>query len=326
MRINLKGRHFVSLMDFTREELETLIHQGFDLKAKLARGERHELLYGKTLGMIFANPSTRTRVSFETGMTQLGGHAQFYTTADMQIAHKETWEDTARVLSRYIDGIVIRIYDLPRLGQGREIVRILAENATVPVVNALDDMEHPCQVLADVMTIKEKFGEEFTKRKVVMSWAYSERAKPAGVPHGVVAAAAILGMNLTLAFPKGYDLHKEFMDFYAREAKKSDAKLTITHDLDEAASGASVIYAKNWSSFSMAKDDDLKYREKFKDWCISKKHFDLALPTAIYMHPLPANRDQEVTDEVIDGPHSVVYDQAENRLHAQKAIMVSTMR
>jgi ornithine carbamoyltransferase len=326
MRSNLKGRNFLSLTDFTREELETLIHQGFDLKAKLARGERHELLYGKTLGMIFANPSTRTRVSFETGMTQLGGHAQFYTTADMQVAHKETWEDTARVLSRYIDGIIIRIYDLPRLGQGREIVRILAENASIPVINALDDMEHPCQVLADLITIKEKFGEEFTKKKVVFAWAYSERAKPAGVPHGVVAASALLGMNLTLAFPKGYELHEEFMNFYYREAKNSGANLTITHDLNEACSGASVIYAKNWSSFTMPTAEDLKYREKFKDWCVSKKHFDLAAPTAVYMHPLPANRNQEVTDDVIDGPHSVVYDQAENRLHAHKAILVSVMR
>jgi ornithine carbamoyltransferase len=259
-------------------------------------------------------------------MTQLGGHAQLYTTADMQIAHKETWEDTGRVLSRYIDGIVIRIYDLPRLGQGREIIRTLAGAATIPVINALDDMEHPCQVLADMVTIKEKFGEEYKKRKVVMSWAYSERVKPAGVPHGVLAAAAILGMNLTLAYPEGYDLHEEYMNFFKQAAPSSGAKLTITHDLEEAASGASVIYAKSWGSFTMPREEDEKYRNKFKSWCIAKKHFELADPTAIYMHPLPANRNQEVTDEVIDGPHSVVYDQAENRLHAQKAIIVSVMR
>lgn len=326
MKSNLKGRDFISLMDLTGEELETLIRQALDLKAILARGERHEFLYGKTLGMIFANPSTRTRVSFETGMTQLGGHAQYYTTADLQTAHKETWQDTALVLSRYIDGIVIRIYGLPRPGQCREIVRLLAESASVPVINALDDMEHPCQALADIMTIREKFGEEFRKRKVVMSWAYSDRVKSAGVPHAMTAAAALLGMNLTLAFPEGYDLHEEYMDFFSRESKKSGATLTVTHDLDEAASGASVIYAKSWGSFQMKKEKDEKYREKFRDWCIASKHFEKAVADAIYMHCLPADRKQEVTDEVIDGPHSVVYDEAENRLHTEKGVLVSLMR
>ena len=326
MRSNMKGQDFLSIKDFKKEEIETFVQQAFDLKAKLARNETHHYLPDKTLGMIFANPSTRTRVSFETGMTQLGGHAQFYTTEDMQIAHKETWEDTGQVLSRYIDGALIRIYDLPRLGQGREIVQTLAKSTTIPIINALDDMEHPCQTLADILTIKEKFGEEYKKRKVVMSWAYSDRCKPAGVPHGIVSAAALLGMNLTLAYPEGYDLHEEYMNFFTQEAEKSGATLNISHNLNDAASEATVIYAKNWSSFEMTTDEDLKPRENFKDWCINKKHYDLALPEAVYMHCLPASRNQEVTDGVINGPHSIVYDQAENRLHAHKAILVSVMR
>ncbi|MEA4846331.1 MAG: ornithine carbamoyltransferase [Clostridiaceae bacterium] len=322
----LRGKDFLSIMDLSKAELEYLIDEALTLKGMLDRGERHELLYGKTLGMIFANPSTRTRVSFETGMTQLGGHAQFYTTSDMQTAHKETWVDTAKVLSRYLNGLLIRIYDLPKLGMGREVVRTVAENATIPVINALDDYEHPCQCLADLITMKEKFGEDFKKKKVVMSWAYSERFKPAGVPQAMVAAAGLLGMNLTLAYPKGYDLDKEYMDFFDKESKRSGAKLEITHDLNDAAEDAIVIYAKSWGSYSMEREYDLEYRKQFKDsWCVNDKHFELADPNAIFMHCLPADRNQEVTDSVMDGPHSAVYDEAENRMHAHKAICVALM-
>lgn len=322
----LRGKDFISIMDLSKKELEYLIDEAIILKGKLDRGERHDLLHGKTLGMIFANPSTRTRVSFETGMTQLGGHAQFYTTTDMQTAHKETWADTAKVLSRYLDGLLIRIYDLPKLGMGREVVRTVAENATIPVINALDDYEHPCQCLADIITMKEKFGEDYKKKKVVMSWAYSERFKPAGVPQAIVAAAGLLGMNLTLAYPEGYDLDKEYMDFFDRESKKSGAKLEITHDLNDAAKDAIVIYAKSWGSYSMDREYDLKYREQFRDsWCVNDSHFEIADPNAIFMHCLPANRNQEVTDSVIDGPHSAVYDEAENRMHAHKALCLALM-
>lgn len=323
----LRGKDFLSIMDLTKEELEYLIDEALYLKHQLDRGERHnDLLKDKSFGMIFANPSTRTRVSFETGMTQLGGHAQFYTTTDMQTAHKETWADTAKVLSRYLNGLLIRIYDLPELGMGREVVRTVAANADIPVINALDDFEHPCQCIADLVTMKEKFGDDFKKKKVVMSWAYSERFKPAGVPQAILAAAGLLGMNLTLAYPEGYDLHEDYMNFFDKASKKSGATLNITHDLKEASQDAIVIYAKSWGSYSIPREEDLVYREQFKDtWCVSDEHFALADPNAIYMHPLPANRNQEVTDSVLDGPHSAIYDQAENRLHAHKAILVSLM-
>ena len=173
--------------------------------------------------------------------------------------------------------------------------------------------------------MKEKFGEDFKKKKVVMSWAYSERFKPAGVPQAILAAAGLLGMNLTLAYPEGYDLHQEYMDYFNKVAPSSGAKLEITHDLNEASKDAIVIYAKSWGSYSIPREEDLKYREQFKDtWCVNDHHFELADPNAIYMHPLPANRNQEVTDSVMDGPHSAVYDQAENRLHAHKACLLYT--
>ncbi|MDN5301866.1 MAG: ornithine carbamoyltransferase [Thermoanaerobacteraceae bacterium] len=322
MKTKMKGKHFISLMDFSKEELETILETGFDFKKMLARGQRHEFLKGKSLGMLFAQPSTRTRVSFETGMTQLGGHAQYYTQETMQLKNKETWEDTGRILSRYLDGILVRMYDLERYGMARDIVNTIAKNATIPVINGLDDKEHPCQVMGDIMTIIEKFGENWKKRKIVMAWAYAERVKSPGVPQAMLIAASLLGMNLTLAYPKKYELDEEYMAFAENAYKKSGGTLTITNDIYEASKGADVIYAKSWGSCTMPKEEDKKYREAFKeDWCISNKHFDLANPNAYYMHPLPAARGEEVTDEVIDGPHSIVYDQAENRLHIQKAIL-----
>jgi ornithine carbamoyltransferase len=321
----LRGRDFISLMDFTREELETILDVAFDLKRKAAMGVFPELLKGKTLGMLFAKPSTRTRVSFEAAMTQLGGHAQFYTPGDLQLAHKETMEDTARVLSRYIDGLVIRLYGLEKYGDARRILLSMAENATIPIINALDDKEHPCQIMADIMTMREKFGE-LRGKKIVMSWAYSERIKSAGVPQTMLVAAGLLGFDLTLAYPPKYDVDPDYLEFAKKASEKSGAKIEITHDIYEAAEDAHVIYAKSWGSFLMSKEEDAEYRKQFKeDWCISDKHFEKADPNAIFMHCLPADRGQEVTDELIDGPRSIVYDEAENRLHVQKAILTLLM-
>ena len=321
----LKGRDFISLMDFTKEELETMLEVAFWLKTQAAVGVFPELLKGKTLGMLFAKPSTRTRVSFEVGMTQLGGHAQFYDPEHLQLAHKETMEDTARVLSRYIDGIMIRLYGLEKYGDARKILRSFADNATIPVINALDDKEHPCQIMADIMTMKEKFGD-IRDKKIVMSWAYSDRIKSAGVPQTMLIAAGIMGFNLTLAYPPKYDVDPEYPEFAKEAARKSGAHIEITHDIYEAAKDAHVIYAKSWGSFLMSKEEDAEYRKQFKkDWCISEEHFKEADPNAVFMHCLPADRNQEVTDEVIDGPRSIVYDEAENRLHIQKAIMALIM-
>jgi ornithine carbamoyltransferase len=322
MKTKMRGKNFITLMDYSKEELETIIETGIDLKKMLARGQKHEFLEGKSLGMLFAMPSTRTRISFETAMTQLGGHAQYYDAKTMQLSNNEAWEDTGRILSRYLDAVMIRMYDLERYGMAREIVDVLANNSTIPVINGLDDKEHPCQVLGDVMTIIEKFGREWKKKKIVMSWAYSHRIKSPGVPQGFLVACSLLGADLTLAYPKNYGLDDVYMNFAKKAYVTSGGNLSITNDPYEASKNADVIYAKSWGSYTMPKPEDTKYREQFKkDWCISKDHYDLANKVSYYMHPLPVARGQEVTDEIIDGPHSIVYDQGENRLHIQKAIL-----
>jgi ornithine carbamoyltransferase len=318
----MKGKDFISLMDYSKEELETILETAFDFKKMLARGQRHELLKGKSLGMIFTQPSTRTRVSFETAMTQLGGHAQYYTPDTMQIAHKETWEDTGRMLSRYLDGLMMRVYDLERYGQAREIVDTVAKNATVPVINGLDDKEHPCQVMGDIMTFREKLGAGWRKKKIVMTWAYSPRSKSPGVPQAMLIAASLLGMDLTLVYPKSYELDENYVAFAEKAYQRSQGRLEIKNDIYEACGSADIIYAKSWGSLTLSKKEDEKYRGQFKkDWCINKYHFEIANKVSYFMHPLPADRGEEVTDEVIDGPMSVVYDQGENRLHVQKAIL-----
>ena len=323
----LRGRDLISLMDYSREELETILDLAFALKRKNEVEEEQNYLRGKSLAMIFANPSTRTRTSFEAAMTELGGHAQFHTPEVMQIAHHETWLDTARVLDRYVHGIMIRMYGLEKYGMARDILRLMADAAQIPVYNALDDKEHPFQILADLMTMIEKLGPGWRKKKIVVSWAYSERVKSAGVPQTMAIAASLLGMNLTLAYPEKYDVDPEYMAFARREAERSGAEIKVSHDVYQAAKGADVIYAKSWGSFLMEPREDQEYRRQFKtDWCISKKHFELANRRAIFMHCLPADRNLEVTDEVIDGPMSVVYDEAENRLHTEKAVLALTMR
>ena len=326
MKTKMKGKDFVSLMEYSKEELETILETAFDFKKMLARGQSHEVLKGKSLGMIFTKPSTRTRVSFETGMTQLGGHAQYYTEDTMQIAHKETWGDTGRILSRYLDAIMIRVYDLERYGMARQIVDTLARSATVPVINGLDDKEHPCQVMGDVMTFIEKLGPDWKKKKIVMSWAYARRSKSPGVPQAMLIAASLLGMDLTLAYPKKFDLDPEYMAFAEKAFHNSDGKLEITNDIYEACTGADILYAKSWGSLTLTREENAKYGEQFKkDWCVQSSHFEKANRVSYYMHPLPADRGEEVTDEVIDGPKSIVYDQGENRLHIQKAILALLM-
>lgn len=322
MKTKLKGKHFVSLMDYSREEIETILETGFDLKRKLARGEPHPLLVGKTLGMLFANPSTRTRISFETGMTQLGGHAQFYDPEHLAMSHGETWEDTARVLSRYLDGIMLRVYALPHYGDARKIMMAFANSAAVPVINGVDDQEHPCQVMADTMTIIEKLGPDYSKKKVALVWVCSKRGRSPGIPHDMAVVAGSLGMNLTICYPdERYDLDEKYMSEARNRSKKYGGSIEIVHDFNEAVKDAGIIYAKGWGGLQMTVQEDLSYRESFRDWCLAEKHFDSAAPNAMFMHALPVERNREVMDEVVDGPMSIIYDEAENRLHAQKGIM-----
>jgi ornithine carbamoyltransferase len=319
-RGSLKGRDFITLADYDREDLTLILDNAADLKRQLARGAPHELLKGKSLGMLFGKPSTRTRISFETAMTQLGGHAQFYTTSDLQLAHKETWVDTARAMDRYLDGIAIRLYNIEPIGESRRILVTMAHAARIPVINMLDDGEHPCQVLSDMLTLREKCPS-LEGKKIVMSWAYSPRSKSPGVPQGWLLAAAILGFNLTLAYPGGFDLDPEYVTTAKQFSAQSGCKIEITHDMREAARDAEVFYSKSWGSRSLKTDELEKRGEELRSWIVDDKLLGLAGRNVKFMHPLPADRNQEVTDSVMESDQSIVYDQLENRLHVQKAIL-----
>lgn len=323
-RASMKGRDFITLADYDQEDLFFLLDTAEELKREQARGAPHKVLEGKSLGMLFGKPSTRTRISFETGMTQLGGHAQFYTADALQLAHKETWVDTARAMDRYLDGIAIRLYNVEPYGESRRVLETMADAAVIPVINMLDDGEHPCQVLSDVLTIREKV-RNWNDHKIVFSWAYSPRSKSAGVPQGWVVAASILGIDLTLAYPEGFDLDPEYMEKAEAFAAQSGAQIDVVHDVEEAAKDARIFYAKSWGSTTLSAEEVSARDEELRKWMVTDELLDLGHRNVQYMHCLPADRNLEVTDSVLDGERSIVYDQLENRLHAQKAILALTL-
>jgi ornithine carbamoyltransferase len=227
-------------------------------------------------------------------------------------------------MGRYLDAIIVRMYDMNFYGQGREKIETIARYANVPVINALDDKDHPCQVMADVLTLREKYGEDYKKKKIVMAWGYSKRQKSLGVLHSMMTAGSLLGMDVRFAYPKGYELDEEYVSFAEQAVRKSGGTLEFSNDLREATEGADVIYVKNWKSLKMSKEAEERYKEGIKDdWCVAGEHFERANPGAYYMDCMPFIRGEQVTAEVADGAQSIIYDQAENRLHMQKAIMAS---
>ncbi len=295
-------RHFLAIPDFSKSELL----QVFDLAARMKRGEyREKPLEGKTLGMIFAKSSTRTRVSFEVGAYQLGGHALFLSSRDIQLGRGEPIRDTARVLSRYLDGIMIRTYD-------HADVEELARYGSIPVINGLTDLLHPCQVLADLLTVRETLGGWDGK---VIAWIGDGN----NMANSWINAAGSLGFELRLACPKGYEPNAEILQ---RNAKKS--RITVGHDPKEAARGAHVINTDVWASMGQEEEQEKRARA-FQGYIVDEKLMKVADPGAIFLHCLPAHRGEEVAEEVIEGPRSKVWDQAENRLHVQKAVMASLM-
>lgn len=321
MAHSLQERDFLGLEHFTSPELEHLLDLALEMKSGR---DRTRYLEDKNLGMLFTVPSTRTRISFQVAARQLGGHAEFYQPGQLQMSNNETLIDTAEVMNRYLDGLVVRLYDLSRYGEGRRSLETLAERMDGPVINALDDKEHPCQIMADVLTLKERFGEEYRQKKVVLTWAYTERQKSPGVTHSWLMAASILGMNFTLAFPEGFEPDEEY-DAFAREAARaSGATIEYSHDLAEASEGADVIYAKSWKSLASTMEEDKALRERHREaWRVGRRHFDRANPGAVFMDCMPLIRGDEADAEVVDGPMSIRYDEAENRLHAQKAILAA---
>jgi len=329
----LRGKDWIETPDWSKEELETVLDTAGDLKRRFALGEPHRLLQDKTLFMMFFEQSTRTRNSTEAGMTQLGGHAHDLTPDKMQISHGETPKDTGKVLSRYGHGIAIRncFY-----GVGNKYIKEVAHHASVPVINLQCDVDHPCQSIADLMTIREKFGQNLRGMKFVISWTYAPAyARPLSVPQGLIWLLPRFGMDVVLAHPKEFNLMPRTLEAAKKFAKESGSKFSVTHNMDEAFKGAVVCYPKSWGCHQYLQDQGVPEADrkkigmeliaKYKNWVCTEKRMKLAKKEAIYMHPLPADRGAEVEDAVIDGPQSVVFDQAENRLHTVKSIMALTM-
>jgi ornithine carbamoyltransferase len=295
-------RDFLTIPDLTRDELNEVI----DLAVRLKAGQGPvRPLQGRTLGMIFAKSSTRTRVSFEVGMYQLGGHALFLSARDIQLGRGEPIRDMARVLSRYLDAIMIRTF-------AHAEVEELARYASVPVINGLTDLHHPCQILADLMTIREQLGSWEGK---TVAWIGDGN----NMANSWIEAAGVLGFELRLACPEGNEPDR---DTYTRHASRT--RLTITELPEEAAEGADVVTTDVWASMGQEGEQAVRAQD-FQGYLVDERLMALARPDAIFLHCLPAHRGEEVTDAVIEGPHSRVWDQAENRLHVQKALLLKLM-
>ncbi|NMC46155.1 MAG: ornithine carbamoyltransferase [Chloroflexi bacterium] len=325
MQTNLHGRDLIGDLDFTKEEVETVLDVAWDLKRKRALNEPHAYLRDKVLAMLFFFSSTRTRGSFEAGMAQLGGHAAFIESKSTQIAHGDTEKEIGDIFGRYFDGIAIRHCDW---GIGNRYLNLVAEASRSPVLNMQCDMYHPFQCLADLMTIMEKKGRDLRKKKMVVSWAYAASySKPISVPQSLILQMPRFGLDVTLSHPPEFALMPEIMEQAQAQAKKYGTSFEVVHDMDEGFKDADIVYAKSWGPLVFTADIEkgAEVTKKYASWITNEKRMELAKEDAIYMHPLPADRNIEVTDGVIDGPHSVVFDEAENRLHAQKAVMALTM-
>ena len=300
-------RDLLSIMDLSREEIHSLLGRAMELKAMQKEGVIHHPLAGKTLGMIFEKSSTRTRVSFEVGAYQLGGNALFLSPRDTQIGRGEPIADTARVLSGYLDGIMIRTYS-------QEVLEEFAKYATVPVINGLSDLLHPCQVLTDLLTVKEKMNS-LEDRKV--AWIGDGN----NMANSWIIAASRIGFELIIACPKGHEPDEKILAM----ALENNARVSVVEDPLEAANGADVINTDVWAS--MGQEDEYETRKKvFAAYQVNEELLSHASRNAIVLHCLPAHRGEEITHEVIEGPHSAIFDQAENRLHLQKAVMELLMR
>ena len=325
MKTDLRGRDLICDLDFSKEEVETVLDVAWDLKRKRALGEPHPLLRDKTLGMLFFFSSTRTRCSFEAGMAQLGGHAAFIESRTTQVAHGDTAKEIGDILGRYFDGIAIRHCDWQ---VGNQYINSVAEASRSPVLNMQCDLYHPFQCLADLMTIIEKKGRDLRRKKLVVSWAYaSSYLKPISVPQSLILQMPRFGLDVTLAYPQEFGLMPDVIEEAKAQARRYGTGFEIVHDMDEAFRDADIVYAKSWGPMMTTTDPEegKRLQDQYQDWITDERRIALAKEDAIYMHPLPADRDVEVTSAVMDGPHSVVFDQAENRLHAQKGVMALTM-
>ena len=310
MASNLNGKSFVSLNDFTEVEFFQIFDLSESLKNKLKNGISHRLLDGKTLGMIFSKPSTRTRISFEVGIYQLGGIGMFFNQNDLQLKKSENISDTAKVLSRFLSGIMIRTFE-------HQDVLDLARYASIPVINGLTDLMHPCQVMADLFTILEK-------KKKLMGLKLAYIGDGNNMAHSLLHGCSKIGMNISVASPQGFQPNKMIVDEATENAKKFKSKVEVLIDPFEAVKNADVIYTDVWASMGQESESQ-KRKEIFKPYQINKNLVMHAKEDYLFMHCLPAHRGDEVVNEIADSPNSVIFDEAENRLHVQKAIMALLM-
>jgi len=306
----LRGRDLIDFSSYTETELESLLHLARVLKEAQRSGFPHNLLAGKTLGMIFEKASTRTRISFEVGMLQLGGHALFLHSQATQMGRGEPIADTARVLSRYVDGLMIRTF-------GHDIAVELANYASIPVINGLTDEHHPCQVLADAMTILEHRG---TCQGITVTYVGDGN----NMAHSWLQLAPKLGMNIRIAAPQGYLPLPGIVEEAKKSAMKNNTQVLVTTDVVRAVTGADVVYTDVWASMGDETETEAR-KQSFAGYQVNAELMQCAKPDYMFMHCLPAHRGEEVTEDIIDGPHSVIFDEAENRLHIQKAVLAATM-
>ncbi|WP_456288580.1 ornithine carbamoyltransferase [Paenibacillus sp. AK002] len=308
--LSLKGRDMIELDEYSTEEIQFLLDSAIEIKRKQKNGEVYQPLKGKTIGLIFEKSSTRTRVSFEAGMFQLGGHALFLSKNDIQLGRGEPISDTAQVMSRYLDGLMIRTF-------GHDNVVNLAKYASIPVINGLSDMAHPCQVLADLQTVLEHKGK---LKGLKMAFIGDGN----NMAHSLLIGGAKMGMHVAVASPKGYEADASIVKLSEKIAAQTGGKITITQDPLEAAKDADVIYTDVWASMGF-EEEQAQREAAFADYQVNEELVKAAKPDYLFLHCLPAHRGEEVSEGVIDGANSVIFDQAENRLHAQKALMVALM-
>jgi len=310
---DLKGRHLVSLIDYSGEEIRYLLDYAEHLKNKQEKKENHRYLAGKVLAMVFHKPSTRTRLSFEAGMEHLGGKGIFLSYRDLQIGRGEPVKDTARTLSRYVDGIMIRTFK-------QDEVEELARYSSVPVINGLTDRFHPCQALADLFTIRQHFAGAFEHSLKI---AYLGDGN--NVAHSLMLAGSKVGLKVHVAHPPGYAPADEIVSYSEKEASSSGGEIMITGDPGEAVKNAHVLYTDVWASMGQEEEQEERML-RFQDYQLNRDLLNQAHPDAIVMHCLPVHRGEETTDEVIESEQSVIFQQAENRLHVQKALLVELMQ
>lgn len=324
MQTNLRGRDMITTQEWTRDEIDTVMDVAFDLKRARAVGRDHAYLRDKALAMLFFFTSTRTRASFEAGMAQLGGHGAFIDSDTTQISHGDTAKEIGEIFGRYFDGIAIRQCDW---GFGNQYIREVAAASRIPVLNMQCDVYHPFQILADLMTIIEKKGDPRGKT-IAVSYAYaSSYQKPLSVPQSLILLMTRYGMNVRLVHPPEFKLMPDIVQQAKDNAQKHNGSFEIMDDMDAGFKDADIVYPKSWGCWMTTEDvqESVEIGRKYSSWITDERRMALTKPDAIYMHCLPADRNIEVTDGVIDGAQSVVYDEAENRLHAQKAVMALTM-